>query len=162
MTSYEIALHEAAHLVIFTKLGGKYKAGDSTRVSSDYGYINVSVLWDRQYGLLPESCVLAAGIASNQIMNISSYSGHGSDEEKLDNIYFKISEKNLIVAKVREWLEKNWQLVHDVARHLIKGSNKKTGTVSRRVVLECVEKIKSHTQCRKNKNHRTFESNKSS
>ena len=121
MTSFKIALHETARLIIFTKLGGKSKAGDSTRVSSDYGYINVSVLWDREYGLLAESCVLAAGIASNQIINISSYSGHGSDEEKLSNIYFEISEQNLIVAKVRVCLEKNWQLLHDVARHLAKG-----------------------------------------
>jgi hypothetical protein len=149
MTSYEIALHEAAHLVIFTKLGGQYKPGDSTKISSDYGYLSVSALRDRRYGYLLEACVLAAGIASDEIMGVSSYSGRGSDTEKLDNIYFEISDQNIIVAKVRGWLRNNWLLVQDVAVDLLKNSHKKTGFVPRRVILESIQKIKNRVHCRK-------------
>ncbi len=143
------AWHEAAHLVVFIKLGGRYKPGDYAKINPDHGGVRLSLLIDREYGFLLEACTLAAGIACDEIVGHQSFNGNGSDAHTLQELYPNSADQKLIVRKVRQWMEVHWAVVHAVSRILIANRVSTTGLVPRRAVLQCVQLIKNWVRCRR-------------
>lgn len=136
MKLWKMAVHEAAHLVVYIKVGGKPTKIDQVFITEDYGYVRSDAVYNRTYGGLPEAAITAAGIACDQIRSIQPYVGPRSDTKRLSDILMtNEAEEKLVIDKAQDWLLTNWDLVLRTGDKLAAGVNRR-GIVPRRVVKE--------------------------
>jgi hypothetical protein len=147
-----VAIHEASHLVVYVKVGGKPSKIGQVLITENGGYVRSDPVYNRTYGALPEAAITAAGIACDQIRGITPYLGPRSDTRRLSDILMTNEvEEKLVVDKTQVWLQKNWHLVQRTADQFV-GSTNKRGIVPRRVVKEIVNELM--LQLPKPKRHR--------
>ena len=142
MKLWEMAVHEAAHLVVYIKMGGKPSKIDQVFVTEDYGYVRSDAVYSRTYGGLPEAAITAAGIACDRIRSVQPYVGPRSDTMRLSDILMtNEAEEELVIDKTQGWLLTNWDIVLRTGDKLVAGVNKR-GIVPRRVVKEIAVELK--------------------
>ncbi len=120
---WSTAMHEASHIAVFLKLGGKWGAGKDIYINPGCGRVTLGGLWDQEYGFLLDYCVFAAGVAADRIQGVSSYIAPGSDMYALMDlaIDYRYSAKDIeiVITKVETWLKKHNWAIETTATELI-------------------------------------------
>jgi hypothetical protein len=117
------AVHEASHIAVYLKLGGKWGTGKHMRINQECGGVELGVLWDYKYGNFLDYCVYAAGVAADRIEGVYLYDARGSDMYEIKNLAIdhRLSEADieLVISRVETWLRKHSRAVERAAKQLI-------------------------------------------
>jgi hypothetical protein len=139
------AMHEASHIAVYLKLGGKWGADKRICINQNFGGVALGGLWDFENGHFLDCCVYAAGLAADRIQGLPSLESPRSDLYELKSyaIDYQMSEidEELVVSRVEKWLRKHHRAIEYAAEELIKATDKK-GNVPATKAKKIVEQMR--------------------
>ena len=141
---WDAAIHEAAHLVVYVKAGGRGTGVFKVRIyDNGDGAIFTPYIYQLQNAIVADAAITAAGIACEQIRGLEPCTRRGSDTHTLHDILWNDAQEQLTITLTRHWLETNWHHVERTAQRLV-DARKRKGSVPHRAVREIVKELASH------------------